>query len=74
MSRAADANDLISPEIAARNLGVTENCLAKWRCCGGGPKFLKIGRRIRYRRVDLDAFIGERVRASTSDTGQPRAA
>lgn len=74
MNRAAEANDLISPEIAARNLGVTENCLAKWRCCGGGPKFVKIGRRIRYRRVDLDAFIGARVRASTSDTGEPRAA
>jgi predicted DNA-binding transcriptional regulator AlpA len=68
MHRTDDPNDLIAPETAARNLGVTENCLAKWRCCGGGPRFVKIGRRVRYRRTDLDAFITERVRASTSDT------
>lgn len=72
MRHTDDPNDLISPEVAARNLGVTENCLAKWRCLGGGPKFVKIGRRIRYRRTDLDAFITERVRASTSDTEPSR--
>lgn len=72
MHRTDDPNDLIAPETAARNLGVTENCLAKWRCLGGGPKFVKLGRRIRYRRTDLDIFIGERVRASTSDTGARR--
>lgn len=74
MRHTDDPNDLIAPDVAARNLGVTENCLAKWRCLGGGPRFVKIGRRVRYRRADIDAFIGARVRASTSDTGEPRAA
>lgn len=44
--------------------------LETWRVRGGGPRFLKVGRRVAYRRRDLDAWLAERERASTSDTGK----
>lgn len=54
---------------AAEFYGLAENTLAKWRCNGGGPRFVRVGpsgRAIRYRKSDLDAFL--RSAASTSET------
>jgi hypothetical protein len=44
--------------------------LEGWRLRGGGPRFLKIGRRVIYRRRDLDNWLAARERASTSDRGK----
>ncbi len=41
--------------------------LQKWRVVGGGPKFLKVGRSVRYRLEDLDAFLDAGVRRNTSE-------
>ena len=49
--------------------GGSERTLEGWRVRGGGPRFLKIGRRVVYRRRDLDAWLAARERASTSDPG-----
>ena len=54
---------------AADYLGLKAATLNKWRCHGDGPPFIKVGRLIRYRRSDLDAFLMGRVRRSTSDQG-----
>lgn len=32
--------------------------LRHWRCRGGGPKYLKIGPSVRYKREDLEAWLG----------------
>lgn len=58
---------LLLPPDVAKFLNVSESCLAKWRCSGGGPIFLKIGNRIRYRRSDVEAYLDRAARASTSD-------
>lgn len=58
---------LLSPEDAARYLDLSTNYLAKLRCWGGGPKFAKINSRIRYPRDELDHWIAECLRASTSE-------
>lgn len=43
----------------------TLECL---RTRGGGPRFIKYGRKaVRYLRADLDAFMAERSVASTSE-------
>jgi len=34
---------------------------------GGGPKFVKLGSRILYRRADIDEYLAERTFASTSE-------
>ena len=59
---------LLSPEQAADYLLLSISTLARWRIAGkGGPVFVRVSpQRIGYRRADLDKFIEERVRTSTS--------
>ena len=54
---------------AANYLGLKAATLNKGRCYGDGPPFIKVGRLVRYRKADLDAFLMGRVRRSTSDCG-----
>lgn len=50
---------------AAEYLGLKRTTLEAWRCRGEGPKFAKLGRAVRYRQADLDAWVESRVRANT---------
>lgn len=52
---------------AADYLGLAVSTLNKWRCLGGGPVFLKMGRAVRYRQKNLDSYIETAERQSTSD-------
>lgn len=52
---------------AADYLGISESTLAKWRVSGTGPVFGKLGRTVIYRRSDLDDWVQENIRRSTSD-------
>ena len=51
---------------AAEYLGLAVSTLNKWRCHGGGPVFIKMGRAVRYRVEDLDAYILNSSTASTA--------
>lgn len=51
---------------AARYLGLSCSCLNKWRCYGTGPRFCKLGRRVVYRKSDLEKWREENLRISTS--------
>ena len=53
--------------LAAQYLGLSRATLETFRSRGGGPAFSKLGRRIVYTRKDLDRWIAERRRRSTSD-------
>lgn len=49
---------LLTRREAAAYLGVAEQTLAVWKCTGRRSlPFVKIGRLVRYRKDDLDAFI-----------------
>lgn len=50
---------------AAAYIGLTKATLEAWRCRGGGPVFLKLGKAVRYRQADLEAFIESRLRKNT---------
>ncbi len=65
-AKLADACALWSPEKAAAYLSMTPGWLAKLRMSGGGPRYVKMARRVFYRRTDLDAWTAARVIASTS--------
>jgi predicted DNA-binding transcriptional regulator AlpA len=52
---------------ASRHLGLSKSTMEKLRVYGGGPRFLKLGRLVRYRIEDLEDWLGERLVASTSD-------
>jgi excisionase family DNA binding protein len=46
---------LTDVEVAAR-LGVSRFTVRSWRLKGVGPKFLKMGRAVRYRSRDVDEY------------------
>ena len=62
---------LLSTEEAAPFAGVEAKTLANWRSQGFGPRFLKIGRLVKYDPDDLQAYREARRVTSTS---QPVAA
>ncbi len=54
---------------AAEFLGFSVAFFQNLRYRGGGPPYSKIGRQVRYRRRDIEAWAAERVRTSTADPG-----
>jgi hypothetical protein len=60
---------LIDEKEAAALLHVSVKSLQVWRVRGGGPRFVKLGRCVRYAMADLDTFVQEALRRSTSDPG-----
>jgi predicted DNA-binding transcriptional regulator AlpA len=68
IAEAANSREpLLKPEEAGDYVGFTEGWLAKLRMRGDGPKFIKLGRKVRYQRNDLDQWIAAGRSASTSD-------
>jgi excisionase family DNA binding protein len=51
-------SELLTRREAAAYLGVSEQTLAIWKCTGRyNLPYIKIGRLVKYKRQDLDAFI-----------------
>lgn len=48
---------LFNEQTTAEFLGVTLASLRKWRWEKRGPAFIKLGRLIRYRKADLEAWL-----------------
>lgn len=67
---AADPDQKFCRPEAARYLGISARTLEGWAVRGGGPRMLKLGSRVVYRRRDLDTWLAARERASTSDRGE----
>ena len=61
------ATQVVNNSDAARHLGLSESTLNKLRLTGGGPIFLKLGRRVLYDFKDLEDWLGRHRRTSTSD-------
>ena len=57
----------IDTAAAAKFVGVSKRTLEKWRCEGGGPPYLKLGRRVLYCLGDLEEWISRQRRSSTSE-------
>lgn len=51
---------------ASQHIGLAVSTLEKMRVTGGGPKYVKLGRSVRYRLSDLEQYLAVRVRESTS--------
>ena len=47
---------LKAPELS-KTLGVPEGTLQDWRYRGIGPRYLKIGKHVRYRAIDVEAWL-----------------
>jgi hypothetical protein len=58
---------LLDERGAARYLGLEPRTLQAWRHAGGGPAYVRISSRcVRYRVVDLEAFVASRMAEHTS--------
>jgi hypothetical protein len=67
-----EINDNVTLDVqaAALFLGVAAATLAKMRCMGGSPVFVKAGRKILYRREDLIAWLSARRVRNTSEAAK----
>jgi len=62
--------ELVSTHEAAKYLGnLKTNTLEGWRVRGYGPRYIKVGRLVRYALADLDTYIESQTRSSTSQAG-----
>jgi predicted DNA-binding transcriptional regulator AlpA len=57
-----EQENALTPLKAAKYLGVSESVLRLWRSESEGPRYFKAGEKlVRYRRVDLDMWIQQRL-------------
>ena len=68
MATATMSDRLLDEAEAAEILAIAPQTLSIWRSTGRyGLRFIRVGRRVRYRRSDLLEWIESRVRVSTGD-------
>ncbi len=69
MQHQVQNDELIDETALSRRLLTKPATLSRWRYAGKGPRFVKVGRLVRYRLSDVLAWISQQERSSTSDTG-----
>jgi len=62
-------DECVDTETAARILDLSPLTLEKWRRISRGPSWARIGRLVKYRRSELERYLKEATRISTSDNG-----
>ncbi len=48
---------LRSPQEVAEYYGVPLATVYKWNSVGTGPRYIRVGRHVRYRQSDIDAWL-----------------
>lgn len=61
--------DLMTPAALAAKLEKSLAALAQWRYLGKGPQFIKLGRSIRYRASDVEAWLDQQTMQRTGEPG-----
>jgi predicted DNA-binding transcriptional regulator AlpA len=56
-SSLAKPNEMLNERQVADYLNMSVASVRKWRLFRKGPKFVKLGRAIRYRRIDVEAWL-----------------
>lgn len=59
---------MLRTDEAAAYCGSSASTFEKLRLYGGGPRYVKLGRRVVYDQADLDAWLDANRRASTSES------
>ncbi len=67
---AGDVDAALNENRAAEFLGISKRTLQAWRVRGGGPRYCKFGRSVRYRRRELAEFQRVRTFGSTSEADE----
>jgi len=53
----AEASSLLNEYELSERLRVSIATVRRWRYTGGGPRFLKLGSLVRYKREDIDQWL-----------------
>lgn len=61
--------DIMDTREAAAYVRLGKPTLERFRISGNGPPYCKLGGAVRYRKVDLDAWLESRLTTSTSSGG-----
>ena len=51
----------VGSDAAAQIIGCAPRTLPNWRAQGRGPRFIRVGRLVRYRIEDLEAYLTSRI-------------
>jgi len=70
MTAAGTTPSLLTRGQAAEYLRIKTQTLAVWAGQGRGPAFIKVGRAVRYRKSDLDAWLAEQTVHPAGSAGQ----
>lgn len=65
-----DTSIFLTQNEAAELLRVSPRTLERHRVAGSGPRFIKAGRRVLYRAVDLETWADSNTFSSTSEAEQ----
>lgn len=65
-THSAAAEGLIDEAALATRLGVSRSTLQSWRYGGRGPRFIKLGRMVRFRNADVDAYLRANTRGNAA--------
>lgn len=65
------SKQLIKTTAAAAVLGLSAAKLAKFRCNGGGPKYVKLGHAVRYRNSDLEEWVESKLAHNLPEKSVP---
>lgn len=60
----SEGSELLDEARLSAMLGVSRSTLQSWRYSGRGPRFIKLGRLIRYRNTDVEAYLRAQTRGS----------
>jgi predicted DNA-binding transcriptional regulator AlpA len=60
----SNGSELLDEGRLATQLDVSRATLQSWRYAGKGPRYIKIGRLIRYRATDVDAYLRAQTRGA----------
>lgn len=58
---------LFDERALAETLSVSVKAIQSWRYKGGGPKFVRLGRAVRYRPEDVEVWLVANTFATTTD-------
>lgn len=52
---------MLSPVVLGRQLGIPVASIYAWRSRGEGPRGFRVGKHVRYRQSDVDAWLERRA-------------
>lgn len=58
-------SELMDSAELGQRLGKSTAALANWRYLGLGPRFVKVGKAVRYRASDVESWLDEQTRQQT---------